>query len=308
MNIWISGTGGRLGSVLYVHLLQGGFSITSLNRTDLSPTARVGLVKLFDKSKPDYFIHLASNLTPRGSSAEKLLSDAMETLELDRYVYRFCGLHSIPLIYTSTYFIYSGRAEPWSESEFDFAEPFAFGDRQIYALVKAQVSREIVNRRRNGDPFSTIVIPNVIGGQLHSSGRRDHLAERALSLIIEAVLDQRKVIDAGQGDGRRLQFISPTELSTWLCWVLGAGIVLPELTHLASAEVFTPLDLFRSITRYLAIDLEVVGRDTDEVFSTTIDDSMARSALNWEGGKSLDSSVDQWLSTQKLDLLGIRTP
>lgn len=232
-----------------------------------------------------------------------VLSDAMETLELDRFVYRFCGLHNIPLIYTSTYFIYSARAKPWSESEFDFAEPFAFGDRQIYALVKAQVSREIVNRRRSGDQFSTIVIPNIIGGQLQGNGRRDQLAERALSLIVESFQDHKKAIDAGQGDGRRLQFISPTEFSSWLCYVFTKGIALPELTHLASAEGFTPLDLFRSITRYLAIDLEVVGSDPDEVNSTTIDDNMARSTLNWNGGVSLDDAVEQWLSTQKLNFL-----
>lgn len=227
----------------------------------------------------------------------------METLELDRFVYKFCGLHDIPLIYTSTYFIYSARAKPWSEAEFDFAEPFAFGERLIYALVKAQATREIVNRRRSGDPFSTLVLPNIIGGQLQGNGRRDHLAERALSLIVEAFQDQKSVIDAGQGDGRRLQFISPTEFSIWLCHVLEAGEILPELTHVASAGGFTPLDLFRSITRYLAIDLEVVGSDLDEINSTTIDDSMARSTLNWNGGLSLDDAVSQWLSTQSLDVL-----
>lgn len=301
MNIWITGSGGRLGSVLFSHLLHHGVKVTTLTRTHLSPTDREDLANFSNVSKPDYFIHLASNLTPRGSSASKVLSDALETLDLDRFVYKFCALHGIPLIYTSTYFIYSPRRAPWRESEFDFSEPTAVGDRQIYALVKAQVTREIVNQRRHGEPFSTIVLPNIIGGQLQDNGRLDHLPEKALSQVIGSLRDRRNVIDIGQGDGRRLQFVSPLEISRWLCQVLDTDLKLPELTHLASTESFAPLDLFRSITRNMNVDIEIVGNDLDGAIFTTIDDSMARSTLGWTGGKSLDNAVGQWISTQSLE-------
>jgi nucleoside-diphosphate-sugar epimerase len=302
VNIWITGSGGRLGSVLVSHLLHNGVRVTALTRDHLSPIAREDLANVSKISKPDCFIHLASNLTPRGSSAEKVLSDALETLDLDRFVYKFCALHRIPLIYTSTYFIYSARHVPWRESEFDFSEPTAIGDRQIYALVKAQVSREIVNQRSHGEPFSTVILPNIIGGHVQNNGRLDHLPEKALALVIESLRDRKKVIDIGQGDGRRLQFVSPSEISRWLYQVLDTNMKLPELTHLASTESFTPLDLFRSITRNMKVDIEVVGNDLDGAISTTIDDSMARSSLDWNGGKSLDDVVEQWLSTQNLEL------
>ncbi len=306
MNIWISGSGGRLGSVLYLHLLHHGVNVTELTRLHLSPTAREDLANFSKLSKPNCFIHLAANLTPRGSSASKVLADALETLELDRFVYKFCALHDIPLIYTSTYFIYSARHDPWQESEFDFSEPTAFGDRQIYALVKAQVSREIVNQRRRGAPFSTIVLPNIIGGQFQNSGRRDHLPEKALALVIESRNDRKKNIDIGNGDGRQLQFVSAIEMSQWLCHVLDTDMNLPELTHLASTESFVPLDLFRSIVRNMKVDIEIIGSNVDDAISTTINDRMARSTLDWSGGKSLNEVVEKWLSTQTLGLPSLK--
>jgi nucleoside-diphosphate-sugar epimerase len=301
-SILLLGASGRLGRSIDQALAASNVFYYKPSKEELDLSNSQAVIQYLEEFKTSTVIHSASNLTSRGRDESVMKRDAELTQIMDNNVIEACRIRSTKLLYISTSLIYGSPAPTkYLESDLDSSK-ICCGNRVHYASAKKIATIKIRDLNRDGLPFSSLVLPNLLAGPIPGRKRMDHLCERLINLVVQSYKENLNTIAFDIAQNPNLQMLSSKEVSHWITRNLDTQ--LPGIINMTSLYSISPSQLLLEIIAAMELDIQVIfnGIAVNDQ-SIWLSDTLGRTKYAWEGGLSAKISIADWISELRKDEL-----